>query len=153
MKNKTLLLLLLLLLSSAMTMAQERLVTGQLFDPESKEPIEQASVQLLNADSTYAGGTLSNEQGVFKLRIKKDGKYRLRISSIGYQTIVKRIVISDGKNLALGKMEMKTDAVVLKETGEPVVELLGGDRGGPARGGGVDGSGVRRRAQRSRRGG
>ena len=116
MKNKTLLLLLLLLLSSVMTMAQERLVTGQLFDPESKEPIEQASVQLLNADSTYAGGTLSNEQGVFKLRIKKDGKYRLRISSIGYQTIVKRIVISDGKNLALGKMEMKTDAVVLKET-------------------------------------
>ena len=102
MKNKTLLLLLLLLLSSAMTMAQERLVTGQLYDPESKEPIEQASVQLLNADSTYAGGTLSNGQGVFKLRIKKDGKYRLRISSIGYQTIVKRIVISDGKNLALG---------------------------------------------------
>lgn len=71
MKNKTLLLLLLLLLSSAMTMAQERLVTGQLFDPESKEPIEQASVQLLNADSTYAGGTLSNEQGVFKCASRK----------------------------------------------------------------------------------
>ncbi len=114
-KTKTLLLLACLMASLAAT-AQDRLVTGQLFDTESKEPVEQASVQLYSADSTYIGGTLSNGQGVFKLSVKKDGLYKLRISSVGYQTIVKRIRISDGKNLTLGKLDMKADAVVLKET-------------------------------------
>lgn len=114
MKHNTLLLLL-LWLCSATAMAQDRLITGMLFDASSKESLEQASIQLFDADSTYVGGTLTNAQGAFKLSVKRDGRYTLRISSLGYQTIVKHLRISEGKNLAIGKIAMHTDAIMLKE--------------------------------------
>ena len=114
MKLKTLLLTV-AALWSVTAMAQERLITGQILDQDTKEAMEQATIQLLHSDSTYAGGTLTNAQGVFKLRAPKDGLYMLRISSVGYQTLVKRVKITDGNNLAIGKINMKADAVMLKE--------------------------------------
>ena len=39
-------------------------IIGQLFDAELKEPMIQATIQLFQAsDSTFAGGTVSNEKG------------------------------------------------------------------------------------------
>ena len=115
MKLKAILLVALGLLLALNVGAQERLISAQLTDAETKEPMEQATVQLLHTDSTYAGGTLSNSEGIFKLKAPKDARYILRISSVGYQTIIKHVQISEGKNLALGKIVMKADAKLLKE--------------------------------------
>lgn len=114
MKKKILPLVLLLLLPLSVA-AQQRRITGLLADSETGEPAVGVTLQLLTPDSAFVKGAISSEQGVFALTAPRDGDYRLRISSIGYQTQVKRVRIVGGKDLVLGKIQMKTDAVMLKE--------------------------------------
>lgn len=95
--------------------AQERKISGKLTDGETKEAVIQATVQLLANDSSYVTGTISNDAGSFSLRAPRDGNFILRISSVGYKTITKNLKIADKKNVALGNMTMKADAILLKE--------------------------------------
>ena len=108
------LLLALAMLLALPAVAQDRKIMGMLIDADSKEPVIQASVQLLNTDSSYVAGAVSNAQGVFVVKAPKDKLYLLRISSVGYQTIVKRVKMEDMHNLEMGKLQMKTDVVMLK---------------------------------------
>lgn len=96
--------------------AQERKITGTILDKDSKEPIEQATIQLLKSDSTYVGGALSDEKGNFTLKTPANGKYILRISSLGYSNELKSVTIADNKDVALGDVVMSHDAITLKET-------------------------------------
>ncbi len=107
-------LLFILSLVSMIGLAQDRLISGEIVDRDTKDPAMQVTVQLLKMDSSYVAGTISNENGIFSLTAPENGKYLLRISSIGYTTQVKRIVISEDKNLAMGRMEMGSDAIMLK---------------------------------------
>lgn len=109
-------LLALMAMLSVSTFAQQRKITGILIDHESGDPVTQATVQLLKTDSSYVGGTLSSDLGIFTLKAPKNGKYLLRITSLGYQKQVKRIIIEDKKDLEIGKIDMRTDAFTLKET-------------------------------------
>lgn len=106
--------LLLLGMAAAASFAQERKISGQLIDNDTNEPMGQVTVQLLNADSTFVGGAVSDEQGKFAVRAPKNGRYLLKLSSIGYVTTVKTIDMADNHNLAMGKVVMKSDAVMLK---------------------------------------
>lgn len=112
--RKTFLLLLLAMLS-VVALAQERKITGILIDKESKEPVELATLQLLKTDSTFVGGAVSNEKGEFVLQAPENGKYLLRITSVGYETSVKRLEIVEDHDLNMGKVTIVTDAVMLKE--------------------------------------
>ena len=70
--------------------AEERKLTirGQLLDRDLKEPMIQATIQLFTAtDSVFVGGTVSNERGNFYVEAPSPGTYKLRISSVGYQTL------------------------------------------------------------------
>ena len=111
--KKSILMMLLLLVSIA-SFAQERLVSGAIIDRDTKDPIEQVTVQLLKTDSTYVTGAISNEKGLFHLNAPENGKYLLKITSVGYKPIVKRVVIEQDKNLALGNVVVGADAIMLK---------------------------------------
>lgn len=74
----------------------------------------QTTIQLLKLDSTFVLGTLSNEQGKFILTVPKNGKYILKISSVGHKVLFKNFHLSQDKNLDLGIINMQTDAVLLK---------------------------------------
>ena len=104
----------LLLLVSIASFAQERLVSGAIIDRDTKDPIEQVTVQLLKTDSTYVTGAISNEKGLFHLNAPENGKYLLKITSVGYKPTVKRVVIEQDKNLALGNVVVGADAIMLK---------------------------------------
>ena len=104
----------LLLLVSIASFAQERLVSGAIIDRDTKDPVEQVTVQLLKTDSTYVTGTISNEKGLFHLNAPENGKYLLKITSVGYKPTVKRVVIEQDKNLALGNVVVGADAIMLK---------------------------------------
>ncbi len=54
--------------------------------------------------------------GEFTLTAPEDGNYLLKISSVGYLTHFQKLRISDGKDLALGKIVMNADAIMLKGT-------------------------------------
>ena len=111
--KKSILTMLLLLVSIA-SFAQERLVSGAIIDRDTKDPVEQVTVQLLKTDSTYVTGAISNEKGLFHLHAPENGKYLLKITSVGYKPTVKRVVIEQDKNLALGNVVVGADAIMLK---------------------------------------
>ena len=111
--KKSILMMLLLLVSIA-SFAQERLVSGAIIDRDTKDPVEQVTVQLLKTDSTYVTGAISNEKGLFHLNAPENGKYLLKITSVGYKPTVKRVVIEQDKNLALGNVVVGAEAIMLK---------------------------------------
>lgn len=115
MKNLKTALLLWAMMMALPMMAQDRKISGILIDSDSKEPVIQASVQLLATDSSYVAGAISNDEGIFVVKAPKDQRYMLRISSVGYQTIIKHVKIEDKKDLEIGKIVMKADAIMLKE--------------------------------------
>lgn len=114
--KKTLLAILLALCAAVTAMAQERKITGTLLDKESKEPVMQATIQLLKAkDSVYVAGAVTDDNGLFTLTAPENGKYILKISNVGYKGIVRNVTIADDKDFAFGRVNMETDAVMLKE--------------------------------------
>ena len=84
-------------------------ISGKLVD-EKNEPLAYANVVLLSMpDSTFVSGTISDEMGGF--RLTKDEKGQLvRISSIGYATIYKKVNGGD-----FGVIQMTSDAQLLGE--------------------------------------
>ena len=111
--KKSILTMLLLLMAMA-SFAQQRLISGQITDRDTKEAIEQVTIQLLKSDSTYVAGAISNENGLFHVTAPANGKYLLKISSVGYKSTVKRIQISENKDLAMGKIVLGAEAIMLK---------------------------------------
>ena len=106
--------LLLLTIVAMAGYAQERRVSGTLIDRDTKEPMIQVTVQLLKTDSTFVAGAVSNEDGQFSVQAPSNGKYLLKLSSVGYTTTVKNIEVAQNKNLAVGQITMGSDAVMLK---------------------------------------
>lgn len=104
----------LLMLVAIASLAQERLISGKITDRDTKDPIEQVTIQLLKTDSTYVSGAISNERGLFHVNAPANGKYLLKITSVGYKPTVKRIQISEDKNLAMGNVVIGADAIMLK---------------------------------------
>ena len=111
--KKSILTMLLLLMAIA-SFAQQRLISGQITDRDTKEAIEQVTIQLLKSDSTYVAGAISNENGLFHVTAPANGKYLLKISSVGYKSTMKRIQIFDNKDLAMGKIVLGAEAIMLK---------------------------------------
>ena len=109
-------LLCLLSFGLATAMAQSRDVTGRVIDRETREAIVQATVQLLRNDSSFVSGALTDDRGRFTLEAPDDGRYIVKLTSIGYKPVTKSINIRNGEGLSLGKISLKADAVMLKET-------------------------------------
>lgn len=104
-----------LMLACYGAMAQNRVVSGTIFDKETKEPLVQTTVQLLKSDSAYVAGAVTAEDGTFKIIAPADGKYILRMTNIGYKNTYRNITMTESKDITLGKIDMATDAVMLKE--------------------------------------
>ena len=110
---KKIALVLLFSLSATMMWAQ-RVVSGTAVEEDSKEPLPSATVKLLKTDSTLVKGVLTNVNGGFKVTAPADGRYILRVSCVGFKNYTKRITVSGGKDVALGKISLKSDAIMLK---------------------------------------
>ena len=103
-----------LLLSVTALFAQDRRISGTITDKDTKEAIMQVTVQLLKTDSTFVKGALSDENGRFHLEAPQNGKFLLKLTSVGYKTVVKNLTISGDKNVSLGGVVMASDAIMLK---------------------------------------
>ena len=91
-------------------------VSGSVEDRELKEPMVQATVQLFRRrDSTFVGGTVTDLQGNFSMEAPANGIYRLRISSVGYQTIEREVTLRRNQSQDLGTLLMSPESVMLKE--------------------------------------
>src|SRR5437868_14699340 len=68
-------------------------VIGIITDKRSGSPIEFATVQLLNTDSTIVASSITDKKGKFILSNVKPAAYILRASFIGYERSNKRLVV------------------------------------------------------------
>lgn len=88
-------------------------VSGRLMD-ENSQPLPYANVVLLSLpDSVFVSGTISGEDGSFKLEATSK-KQILKISTIGYKTVYKPIAPAN-----LGTVQLVADA---QQLGEVVVK-------------------------------
>lgn len=94
------------------TMAQGN-ITGKVIDAENKEGIVKATIALLKTDSTYVQGVTSGIDGSFSLAANKAGNYMVRISYLGYNTIIKHVSVAKG-NIPLGTITMQQNSILLK---------------------------------------
>ncbi len=95
---------------------QERVISGNLVDEEQKEPVFMATIQLFAVrDSSFVGGTVTNEKGSFSVEAPSNGTYRVRISLMGYQTIQREVTLRNNQNYNLGKLILSLEPVMLKE--------------------------------------
>lgn len=101
-------------LAAIAAMAQNLIISGTLTDSETKEGVLQATVQLLRQDSTYIKGVLSDDDGRFKMIAPSSGTFILKVTSVGYKTLMKRIRVTNDKDLSLGQMSLSQDAIMLK---------------------------------------
>ena len=106
--------MLLFLFVATASWAQERLISGAIVDKDSKEAVEDVTVQLLKTDSSYVAGAITDENGLFRIKAPANAQYLLKITSVGYKSAVKRVVIVDDKDLAMGKIVISADAIMLK---------------------------------------
>ena len=103
-----------LFLSAALSIQAQRTVTGRIIDDEQKEPVIQATVALLKKDSTLAGNAVTNANGQFTMTTPADGQYLIRVSYIGYKTLVRNVSMQ-GKPIDLGTLTITPDSKLLKE--------------------------------------
>ena len=96
---------------------QNRQISGQVVDRDTKEAIPQVTIQLLSAaDSAFVAGTLTGDDGAFRLSASENGRYILRFTSVGYQREHRNLTIKDTANVDLGTVVMGADAIMLKNT-------------------------------------
>ena len=117
MRRFFLFMLLLAAMTSAHAQSRENLtISGHITDVDEKEPIEQATIQLFRVkDSTFVGGTLTDQRGNFSVEAPSNGTYRLRISSIAYQTIEREVTLRRDQSVDLGTLMMSPESYMLKE--------------------------------------
>ncbi|GGG07748.1 outer membrane beta-barrel family protein [Pontibacter amylolyticus] len=132
-----LLVLFLLFISSTTLLAQAQpqaaaqgRISGTVQDEETKGPLGFANVVLLTArDSSLVTGATSDMEGKFELTRVPQGRFILRISSVGYPTkFIPNIAVSaTNSNLQLGAIPVRGSATRLKEvqivTERPIVSF------------------------------
>jgi outer membrane receptor protein involved in Fe transport len=93
-------------------------ITGSIIDPGTNEGVGYATISLRKAGSEkIINGTLSDENGDFKLADIKDGTYDVEISFLGYETKLMpgiELTLKD-PDVSLGDIQLAQDNVVLDE--------------------------------------
>lgn len=96
-------------------MGQKREISGTILDRQSKDAVTMVTVQLLKRDSTFVGGSLSDDKGRFSIKAPSNGQYILKLSSVGYKTLTRPITIQQNADVKLGQLNLAPDAIMLKE--------------------------------------
>ncbi len=99
----------------SVAMAQGQKVSGRLYDGQLRQPLGYAVVQLLGSDSTFVAGTTSNDEGRFEVEAPSDGRYILKATFVGLQTLCHNVTLTGGKSADVGTLTLKADAHVLRE--------------------------------------
>lgn len=96
------------------SMMAQKVISGTFVDKDTKDGIAQATVSLLKRDSSFVKGVISDIDGRFSMTAPNDGSYLLKVTSVGYKTLVKPVRVN-GANVSLGQIQLSADAVMLKE--------------------------------------
>ncbi len=79
-------------------------IKGIVYDDSTNKPVDGASVFLTNTSF----GTVTDKKGNFKLNLLKQGTYTLVVSSVGYNTYTKMILVNNNINSLTVSLKQKT---------------------------------------------
>lgn len=90
-------------------------IKGKIVDSANQSPLDFVNVALIKQNTeTPASGVVTDGNGNFVLPQVQKGKYTLRISFVGYNTIEIPLIVSD-KEQNLGVIKLTEDSKTLKE--------------------------------------
>ena len=100
-------LLMMLCLIGMAASVQAQNISGKLVD-EQEQPLAYANIVLLQADSTFITGQTSDEKGGFHFSKVTEGDYRLKIFSMGYETmfiddVARMVLVTASWNFSFGR--------------------------------------------------
>ena len=108
-------LLLLTGLGSTTTFAQTGSISGRIIDSKTGEALTGVNIVAASvADSTLQFGEASNNEGRFNFVVRRAGAYKVKLSFIGYVSIVKNVQVASSP-VELGLIEMEFDTMLLDE--------------------------------------
>ena len=106
-------LLVLLLIVSLNAPAQ--MFSGRVLD-DQKIPVQYATVALLSvADSSLISGTVTDEQGIFKIEVSESMPYLLAVSYVGYKRSIQRLMPSIIGDIVIIPDDRMLDEVVVTQ--------------------------------------
>ncbi len=111
-------LLFILLLSVLTANAQRQTLSGRVVDSDSREALPRTTLQLYRInrkDTTFVGGTFSDERGAFLFSGVGQGSYLLKVSYLGYKTLSRSISKPNSQAMPLGDLTLEANAVELQE--------------------------------------
>ena len=115
--KRRLLLFIISILAISFIHAQGFVIQGRVVDANNvNDVLPQASVQLLRNDTAFVAGVAADESGFFALKAKEEGKYKLQISFVGYEILVRKLELKKENTLIkLGNLLLRQDERLLKE--------------------------------------
>ena len=89
-------------------------ISGKIIDQESKDPIAQANVRILQqSDSVYINGVATNNEGNFSISLPY-GNYIVHVTYVGHTDFYRNVSLSSSNATAnLGTVELGTDNILL----------------------------------------
>lgn len=100
-------------------------ITGMLKDEFTDEQLPHANIVVMNPDSTVIASTVSANDtlsqhrwdGYFQVQLPEKGKYIVRITSLGYQTVYKDIwfKLRRQAQIDLGTIYLRKESVILED--------------------------------------
>ncbi len=105
-------LLVVMISSSAWANNKTQTVKGRLIDAQSHYPLIGVTIQLLGSETPK--GTISDNDGYYKITNVPLGRVSLKFSSVGYEPIIlNNILVSSGKETVID-VELKEDVIILE---------------------------------------
>lgn len=95
-------------------LVQAQYITGTVMESDTQEPLAQTSIRLLKTDSSFVVGGLTDLEGRFRIKAPAAGRYIVQVTCVGYKPYTKRVTVAADKDAALGKLQLQTDAIMLK---------------------------------------
>ncbi len=97
--------------------AQEKQsITGKLIEEKSNQAVPFATVALYKASgSEIAGGSMSDENGVFRISPVIPGSYVLKVSNIGYKPVTRNIEVPDKGATDAGIILLQDTSIMIEE--------------------------------------
>ena len=88
-------------------------IRGRIIDAESEAPVAFATIAIPTCDPPR--GTISDEDGYFRIDNVPVGRHNLQVSFVGYETrVIPEILVTSGKELVLN-IGMKEKIIVMEE--------------------------------------
>src|SRR5262249_29947029 len=100
---------------SFMAQAQEptQTVRGTVLDKDNRQPLTGATVVVING--TISGGTVTDNDGKFKIEKVPAGRKTIRVTYVGYKDVlISDVIVNSAKEVVLN-IEMVENAVNAKE--------------------------------------